>query len=53
MEALDLCLQAYGENSVLTSRLYLNIGIMYEDRRDFKEAYGWFVKWQGVCEQVR
>lgn len=52
MEALDLCLQAYGEYCVLTSRLYLNIGIMYEDRRDYKEAYHWFIKWQDVCEEV-
>ena len=53
MEALDLCLQAYGEFCVLTSRLYLNIGIMYEDRRDYREAFHWFIKWQDVCEEVR
>nr|XP_054764277.1 telomerase protein component 1-like isoform X2 [Lytechinus pictus] len=52
MEALDLCLQAYGEFCVLTSRLYLNIGIMYEDRRSYREAYHWFIKWQDVCEEV-
>ncbi|XP_071495043.1 telomerase protein component 1-like [Diadema antillarum] len=52
MEALDLCLQAYGEFSVLTTRLYLNIGIMYEDRREYREAYKWFIKWQDVCEEV-
>ncbi|PIK46898.1 hypothetical protein BSL78_16245 [Apostichopus japonicus] len=50
--SLELCLQAYGENSVLTTRIYLNTGICYEDRREYEEAYDWFVKWQDVCEEV-
>ncbi len=53
MEALELCQQAYGEFSVLSSRLLLNIGIMYEDKRDYDEAYNFYIKWQDVCEQVR
>ncbi|XP_071952526.1 telomerase protein component 1-like [Antedon mediterranea] len=52
MEALELCLQAYGENSVLTSRLYLNIGILHEDNRRYYDAYDWFIKWQKVSEEV-
>ena len=53
MEAYKLCVEAFGECSVLTSRLNLNIGIMYEDRRDFYEAYKWFVKWEQTCEKVK
>ena len=51
-EAEDMCLQAYGEFSVLTSRIYLNIGIMYEDKRDYFKAYDYFIKWQDVCVEV-
>lgn len=52
MAALEQCLQAYGENSVLTSRLYLNIGIFHEDNRRYKIACEWFIKWKTVCEEV-
>ena len=52
MEALEQCLQAYGEYSVLTSRLYLNIGIFHEDNRRYRTACEWFIKWHRVCEEV-
>ncbi|XP_072027470.1 uncharacterized protein [Amphiura filiformis] len=52
MEAYKLCVEAYGECSVLTSRLNTNIGIMYEDRGDYHEAFKWFVKWGATCEKV-
>ena len=47
-----MCLQAYGEYSVLTSRIYLNIGIMYEDKRNYNKAYDYFIRWQDVCIEV-
>ncbi|XP_033637129.1 telomerase protein component 1-like [Asterias rubens] len=52
MDALELCVQAYGEFSVLTSRLLLNIGIMFEDMRNYQEAFNYYIRWQDVCEQV-
>ncbi len=51
-EAEEMCLQAYGEYSVLTSRIYLNTGIMYEDKRNYFKAYEYFIKWQDVCVEV-
>ena len=38
-------MKAYGEKHLLACRLYLNIGILYEDNRDFQMAYDYFVKW--------
>ena len=52
MDALELCVQAYGEFSVLNSRLLLNIGIMFEDMRNYQEAFNYYIRWQDVCEQV-
>ena len=53
MEALQLCLQVYGECSVLTRRLNLNIGVMYEARHDTYAAYTWFVKAEEISEKVQ
>ena len=52
MKAKDLCMKAYGEKHLLACRLYLNIGILYEDNRDFEVAYDHFVKWNEVCLAV-
>ena len=32
-QAMELCLQMFGELHILTSRLYINIGIVYEDNK--------------------
>ncbi|XP_019645560.1 PREDICTED: TPR repeat-containing protein DDB_G0287407-like isoform X1 [Branchiostoma belcheri] len=48
-EALALCLQTYGENHILTSRLYINIGIYYEDRAQYRDSYKHFKKWYQTC----
>lgn len=32
-QAMELCMQMYGELHILTSRLYINIGIVYEDNK--------------------
>ncbi|XP_061167339.1 TPR repeat-containing protein DDB_G0287407-like [Saccostrea echinata] len=50
--AKDLCMQMYGEYHILTSRLYINIGIVYEDNNDYKKAYEYFKKWARVSEQI-
>ncbi|XP_048761079.1 uncharacterized protein LOC125670136 [Ostrea edulis] len=50
--AKDLCMQMYGEYHILTSRLYINIGIVYEDNNDFKKAYEYFKKWARVSEEI-
>lgn len=45
-------MQMYGEYHILTSRLYINIGIVYEDNNDFKKAYEYFKKWARVSEEI-
>ena len=48
----ELCRKTYGEKHMLMLRLYLNIGILYEDNRDFNKAYDYFVKWNDCCMEV-
>lgn len=45
-------MQMYGEYHILTSRLYINIGIVYEDNNDYKKAYEYFKKWARVSEEI-
>ena len=45
-------MKAYGENHLLACRLYLNIGILYEDNRDFETAYDYFLKWYDTSYAV-
>ena len=52
MEAYRLSIQAYGECSILTSRINFNIGTMYEDRQEYYEAYNWFVEAGETYEKV-
>ena len=42
----------YGEYSILTSRIYINVGIVHEDNHDFIKAYDYFLKWAHVNESV-
>lgn len=51
-KAFELCTKAYGEKHMLVLRLYLNIGILYEDNRDFQKAYDYFVMWNKVSTEV-
>ncbi|WAR23724.1 Y7407-like protein [Mya arenaria] len=51
-QAMDLVMQMYGEYHILTSRLYINIGIVYEDNNDFNKAYEYFKKWARVSEEI-
>ena len=51
-QAMDLCMQMYGEYHILTSRLYINIGIVYEDTNNYKKAYEYFKKWAIVSEEI-
>ncbi|KAK6179484.1 hypothetical protein SNE40_011834 [Patella caerulea] len=51
-EAMDLCMQMYGEYHILTSRLYINIGIVYEDNNNYNKAYEYFKKWARVSEEI-
>lgn len=50
--SFELCLKTYGEKHMLMLRLYLNIGILYEDNRDYQKAYDYFVKWHETCLEV-
>ena len=49
---MEICKQVYGEFSLLTSRLYINIGIVHEDNNDYVKAYEYFQKWGRVSEVV-
>ncbi|XP_064625868.1 TPR repeat-containing protein DDB_G0287407-like [Lineus longissimus] len=51
-EALDICMQLYGERHILMSRLYINIGIVYEDNKNYLKSYEYFKKWARVSEEV-
>lgn len=51
-EALDICQEVNGEYHILTSRIYINIGIVYEDNKDYVKAYKYFAKWARVNEVV-
>jgi len=51
-KSMELCLKAYGENHMLYVRLCLNIGILYEDDRQFQEAYDYFIRWDKACMSV-
>ncbi|KAK7100982.1 hypothetical protein V1264_023836 [Littorina saxatilis] len=50
--AMELCMQMYGEYHILTSRLYINIGIVYEDNNDYRKAYSYFKRWARVSEEI-
>nr|XP_054748224.1 TPR repeat-containing protein DDB_G0287407-like isoform X1 [Lytechinus pictus] len=43
-KAEELCLEAYGEMSVLSSRLFTNMGILLEEMGLKDEAYDYFVR---------
>lgn len=45
-------MQMYGEYHILTSRLYINIGIVYEDNKEYRKAYEYFKKWARVSEEI-
>ena len=49
---MSLCNTTYGDASVLSGHLHLNMGILYEDREDYNEAYDWFVKCGKIWEKV-
>ncbi|XP_070563916.1 TPR repeat-containing protein DDB_G0287407-like [Ptychodera flava] len=51
-DAMDLCIQTYGEYHVLVSRLLLNTGIYYEDSGDYYTAYKYFKRWRHTTEEV-
>ena len=51
-EAITLCNATYGDVSVLSGDLHYNMGILYEDRDDYNEAYDWYVKSGKIHEKV-
>ena len=44
-EALEMLLPVTGELHMSICRIYLNIGIYYEDIRQYQKAYDWYWKW--------
>ncbi|XP_077982009.1 telomerase protein component 1-like [Glandiceps talaboti] len=51
-EAMELCVQAYGEYHVLMGRLLLNTGIYYEDSGSYYKAYDYFKRWRHTTEEI-
>ncbi|XP_072024365.1 LOW QUALITY PROTEIN: TPR repeat-containing protein DDB_G0287407-like [Amphiura filiformis] len=51
-EALDLCLQVFGEMSVLSSRLFTNTAILYEECGMKEDAYDYFMRAKKVKVEV-
>ncbi|KAL4235832.1 hypothetical protein ACF0H5_004222 [Mactra antiquata] len=51
-QAMEVVMQMYGEYHILTSRLYINIGIVYEDINNYNKAYEFFKKWARVSEEI-
>ena len=51
-ESLSLCLKAYGEHHLLTTRILLNTGIMYEMHGDYQKAFQNFKDLKRVCLAV-
>ncbi len=51
-QSMDICGQVYGQQSLLGSRLYINIGIVYEDNNDYVKAYEYFKRWADTSEIV-
>ncbi|XP_071494027.1 telomerase protein component 1-like [Diadema antillarum] len=47
-QAEELCLEAYGEMSVLASRLFTNTGILLEEMNMREEAYDYFLRARDV-----
>ena len=52
LDSLDLCLKGYGENHLLTTRIYLNTGIAYSMARDWRTAFDFFIKLKRVCLNI-
>ena len=51
-EALDMVVRTAGELNVKTTRLYLNIGIHWEEKGDYEKAFDFFYKWFEVCRDL-
>ena len=51
-KALDIVVRTAGELNVKATRLYLNIGIHWELKRDYEKAFDFFYKWFEVCRDL-
>ncbi|XP_066928434.1 TPR repeat-containing protein DDB_G0287407-like isoform X2 [Clytia hemisphaerica] len=51
-ESLSICMKAYGEHHLLTTRILLNTGIMYEMHGDYQKAFQNFKDLKRVCLAV-
>lgn len=51
-ESLELCLKGYGEKHLLTTRIYLNTGICFEQSGDYATAFSFFKRLKETCFAV-
>ena len=51
-EARDILIPKVGELHPYINRLYHNMGIYYEEMRDYNSAYDYFRKWYLVCKDL-
>jgi hypothetical protein len=47
-----MCVRLFGEQSILASRLFTNIGIYYDCKKDYTSAFNYFRKWAAASEHV-
>ncbi|XP_072022265.1 uncharacterized protein [Amphiura filiformis] len=50
--SMEIGNEAYGEVSSLSCNLYYNIALLYQDRQQYYEAYGWFVKCKAIHDKI-
>ena len=50
--SLELSINVHGQNSATTCRIYMNMGIMYEDNDDYQNALECFTKTRDISEEV-
>ncbi|XP_074662841.1 TPR repeat-containing protein DDB_G0287407-like [Tubulanus polymorphus] len=51
-EAMEKSMICYGENSLLTARIFINRGIYYEESRDYYEAFNHFYSHYRIVKEL-
>ncbi len=49
---MDILLPITGESHNSIRRIYLNMGISYEDRREYYKAFDLFTKWFQISKDI-
>lgn len=51
-EAEEILMRVTGRLHISVDRLYLNLGIAFEESGDYQKAYDSFYKWYEVCKDL-